>query len=244
MAPDGGGRHSLAPKPPLIRYDQVTPEGYEALLAQLASVFANASVGDFAKPVEIPVEETPYTPILVGVEVMRQVIQGQIGELETLNTQLQALNAGLERKVIEKSAEVVESEEKLRGMAIARPLVRTMIRRLIDTASIPPATLRSFGEELSASVQASDLNAFVEAFEAMGLGTLEVEGSHGPTMSFRASDLIERRDGTRMTTCFLTTGFLVGAVSRVLDAPAVAGEVTCQSRGDAACRFVARAKLA
>ncbi|HEX2021307.1 MAG TPA: hypothetical protein VHH36_01230 [Candidatus Thermoplasmatota archaeon] len=226
----------------MIRTDRVSAEGYADLLRALAPVFVDASMGDFTKPLPIPEEDSPYAPILVGVEIMRQVIQHQMEEVEALNRRLREANADLERKVEQKTLAIVQGEERLRRLVVARPMVRTMIRRLIDTASVSPGTLREFGEQLAADAQADDLHGFAQAFHAMGLGELSWSRLESGSYEFVARDLIERREGTRMTTCFLTSGFLGGATARSMGRPAVAGEVACQSRGDPECRFLARPK--
>lgn len=219
---------------------EVTPESYAGFLRSLAPFFVEASVGEFSTPLPIPEEETPFTPILVGVEVMRQVIREQLDEVESLNRELRAANEGLERKVEDRTIAMLQSEERLRRVSIARPVVRSLIRGLIDAGPVPPARLRAFGEDLASRVEAADMAAFVNAFDAMGLGRISFTETTPGQFAFAAHDLIERREGTRMTTCFLTSGFIAGATARVLGRAAVAGEISCQSKGDAECRFLAR----
>ena len=218
----------------------VTPESYAEFLRSLAPFFVEASVGEFSTPLVIPEEDTPFSPILVGVEVMRQVIREQLDEVESLNRELRAMNTDLERKVDERTLAVLQGEERLRRLSVARPVVRSLIRGLIDAGPVPPSKLLAFGEDLASRVDTDDMGAFVNAFDAMGLGQISFTEPSPGRYLFDAHDLIERREGPRMTTCFLTSGFLSGATRRVLGRPAVSGEIACQSRGDASCQFVAR----
>lgn len=134
--------------------------------------------------------------------------------------------------------------EELRAARVARPLVRRIVRELVDRTGADRSTLHAVGESLAREAQAESLADFIRAFDEMGLGHLAQAGVGGGRHRFVAHDLLERREGARLTTCFLTVGYLTGAVSRTLKMPALGTEVACQSRGDAQCEFVVQPKPA
>lgn len=153
-----------------------------------------------------------------------------------------------ERVVLAAMRDVTErkrAEEELRAARVSRPLVRRIVRELVDKTQADRGTLQSVGEGLAREAEAATLPEFVRAFSEMGFGQLEYVGEEAGRYRFAARDLIERRDGARLTTCFLTVGFLSGAVARAAGSFAVLGtEVACQSRGDPACLFVVQSKPA
>ncbi|HWH08838.1 MAG TPA: PAS domain S-box protein, partial [Candidatus Thermoplasmatota archaeon] len=137
------------------------------------------------------------------------------------------------------------AEEELRAARVARPLVRRIVRELVDRTQADRGTLLNVGEMLAREAEAGTLPEFARAFSEMGLGQLDYVGEEAGRVRFEARDLIERREGARLTTCFLTAGFLSGAVARALGAPGALGtEVACQSRGDPECRFIVQPKPA
>ena len=161
---------------------------------------------------------------------------------------LSPLGEGRERVVLAAMRDVTErkrAEEELRVARVARPLVRRIVRELVDRTRADRATLQAVGEGLAREADASTLEEFVGAFSEMGFGQLDYAGEEGGRYRFTARDLIERREGARLTTCFLTVGFLSGAVARAVPSSTVLGtEVACQSRGDPECQFVVQAKPA
>lgn len=132
--------------------------------------------------------------------------------------------------------------EELRAARVARPLVRRIVRELVDRTGADRSTLHAVGESLAREAEAVTLADFIRAFDEMGLGHLSQAGVDGGRHRFVARDLLERREGARLTTCFLTVGYLSGAVSRTLGTPALGTEVACQSRGDPQCEFVVQAR--
>lgn len=59
-----------------------------ASLRALTPVFAKASIGDFSEKVNIPEGDDEFIELYVGVEIMLEVIRGQLGELQSLNKSL------------------------------------------------------------------------------------------------------------------------------------------------------------
>lgn len=159
---------------------------------------------------------------------------------------LSPIGEGADRVVLAALRDVTERKraaEELRAARVARPLVRRIVRELVDKTQADRNTLQTVGEGLAREADARTLPEFVLAFTEMGLGQLEFVGEDAGRYRFTARDLIERREGARLTTCFLTSGFLSGAVARAVGSSNVLGtEVACQSRGDAECQFVVQAK--
>jgi predicted hydrocarbon binding protein len=186
-------------------------------------------VGDFSKDVPIPEAEDDLTPVYVGVQVMIEVVREALQDLSDLNRSLEA-------KVAEQTAEI-------QRMRVARPLVRRMIAELAEAGHVDRTALESLGERLAVGAQADALAEHLAFYEEMGLGWIRVrEEDHGRYV-FAARDLLERREGTRMPTCFLAAGYLKGAVSATRKgARSLVSEVRCQSRGDDECVFVVQAR--
>lgn len=136
-----------------------------------------------------------------------------------------------------------QTEAVLRRARVARPLVRRIVRELVDRTQADRNTLQAVGERLATEAEATSVEEHLRVFEDMGLGSVSLRTSGDGRYHFIAHDLIETRPGARLTTCFLTSGFLVGAVSKGQQGERVlATEVACQSRGDATCEFVVQKK--
>jgi predicted hydrocarbon binding protein len=201
------------------------------LVERLLPVFADASVGVFTRDVDVPEGEDDLTPVYVGVQVILEVIRAQLIEL-------QELNSSLERKVAVQGA-------ALQRATVARPFVRRIVRELCDRAGIGRAALHDVGLHLARGTDVADIERALDVFEEMGLGRLEMTPPRDGRFVFMGTDLIERREGARMTTCFLAAGYLAGAVSRLhADATVLGAEIECQSRGDAKCRFAVQVRAA
>lgn len=134
-------------------------------------------------------------------------------------------------------------EEELVAARVARPLVRDILQELLERGALTPSDLIETGRRLASKAGPADVGRLVDAFRDLGLaGTLRWEPST-ERHRFIATGLLERREGARSTTCYLTLGFLMGAVAKAHGAASTPGtETHCQSRGDEACVFVVREK--
>lgn len=133
-------------------------------------------------------------------------------------------------------------EEKLRAQTVARSLLRRMLSRLARESHLPVQTLRDFGRELADGVDAKDARGFVAAFSAMGLGSIGTEHVEGGRFRFSGHGLIEHTPGAARPTCFLTLGYLEGAVMRIAGSDALGTELACESQNQDQCRFVVSAR--
>lgn len=134
-------------------------------------------------------------------------------------------------------------QDELRAARVARPLVQEVIRDLLGRSGMRPPDLIETGRRLAEKAEADDVAAHTDAFVRMGLGGSLRWSREGPRHEFTATDLLERQEEAGTTTCYLTLGFLVGAVSKAHGGANAPGtEVKCQSRGDEACVFVVRVK--
>lgn len=135
-----------------------------------------------------------------------------------------------------------DSRRALLSQRLARPLVRRIVRALVEETRADYHVLMRLGEGLAREADATDLDALCGAYAEMGLGSLRHEPARGGQHVFVGHDLFERAPRSSSTTCYIALGFLVGAVSRAHGSPARGTEVACQSRGDAECRFVVQAR--
>lgn len=134
-------------------------------------------------------------------------------------------------------------EEEARAASIARPLARKIIQDLVETGGVAHQILTQVGRNLAAETQARDLDGFVAAFGEMGLGSVRLEKAEGQRYTFNGADLLEKRPGSRVTTCSFTLGFLSEVVSRINNnEPTLGTEIQCQSRGAKECHFVVQVK--
>lgn len=135
------------------------------------------------------------------------------------------------------------TEQEHRRLSVSRPLVRGILRSLIERTSADRRVLEEVGRGIAAGATASDIEGFVNAYVDLGLGELKYEGLREGRYVFTGRDLVERQESTRLTTCYLTLGYLMGAVARDAHSPHALGtEFHCQSRGDAQCEFVLHAR--
>lgn len=139
-------------------------------------------------------------------------------------------------------ADLDASQKELLTQRVARPLVRRIVRTVMEESHADYTVLSRLGNGLARDADASDLETLCRAYEEMGLGTLRVVSANGQYV-FSGTDLFERHPGAHSTTCHIALGFLCGAVSRLHAGSTARGsEVACQSRGDASCRFVVQTR--
>lgn len=135
------------------------------------------------------------------------------------------------------------AEEALLSQRVARPLVRQIVRGLMAQTRADVIVLLRLGEQLAAGLPDADLAAATKAYSEMGLGSLELVSSASGRFEFRGTDLLERTERSRTTTCYLALGFLRGAATRATGGtPSKGAETSCASRGDPECRFVVTAR--
>lgn len=133
-----------------------------------------------------------------------------------------------------------KAEGAMRAQMMTRGLARRLLHDLIQRAHVSDATVRAVGRGLAQDRPEGErtLESYAEAFSDMGFGTLRSEGKQGERYHFSAVDLLERRAGTSLPSCFLTLGYLEGAVTAVAGKRALGTEMRCQSTGHHECRFV------
>lgn len=135
------------------------------------------------------------------------------------------------------------SKKELVHNRVARPLVKRIVRSLIEETRADRGVLTRLGRSLARDADAADVETLCAAYDEMGLGALRLATKKGAQYSFVGHDLFERHPGFHSTTCDMALGFLVGAVARERPACAPRGsELACQSRGDPECIFVVHAK--
>jgi predicted hydrocarbon binding protein len=127
--------------------------------------------------------------------------------------------------------------------AIERPLARRIVQDLVEQGAVPHQVLTQVGRKLAIETSASSLDDHLGQYREMGLGSIEFEKADAGRYSFRGSDLLERRPGSRVATCSFTLGYLSEAVAHVHKGePTLGTEIECQSRGAERCRFVVQVK--
>lgn len=134
------------------------------------------------------------------------------------------------------------AEEEARAAQVARPLVRRIMREMLETGRLDPTFLADMGRRLAGEAKGDDVDTLIAAITSLGFGSIEAHADAPDRYTFVGHNLLEQRPGARSTTCDLTLGYLNGVVERVTGAVAVGTETACVSRGDRECRFVVRAK--
>jgi PAS domain S-box-containing protein len=138
-----------------------------------------------------------------------------------------------------------KAEESQQGERIARPLVRQVVQDLVEAGSVAHQALQAVGRKLALDHPQKDLDAYARAYHEMGLGELKIEKNEEGRVSFSGTDLLEKRPGSRVATCFFTLGYVSEAVSRVSNGePTLGTEIECQSRGSHECRFIVQVRKA
>ena len=135
------------------------------------------------------------------------------------------------------------SRREILSTRVSRPLVKRIVRALVETTRADYAILLRLGQMLAREAEGEDVVTLCRAYEETGLGVLAFDERRGNQYFFEGRDLFERAPGATSTTCHLALGFLTGVVSRLHDgAQAVGTEVACESRGARACRFVVQVR--
>lgn len=151
--------------------------------------------------------------------------------------------ATLEARVAERTQELDAAYGHLREHAVARDLVRRLLQGVSRKGRVRPEVLRALGRELAKGMEGASMEEYAAAFELMGLGGLRLSMAAPPRYALEGRNLLEREHAASQPTCFLTLGFLEGAVAALhLGAVGLGTEVACQSQGYAACRFVVAAR--
>jgi PAS domain S-box-containing protein len=141
--------------------------------------------------------------------------------------------------VVRDATERKAAEQAMLSSRVARPLVKRIVRTLMEETGADSMVLMRLGETLAREADAADMADFARAYAEMGFGRLVPLATDGKRSEFRGEALFEARTGARATTCYLALGYLCGAVGRQHEQGVARGaEVSCVSRGDAECRFV------
>ena len=124
--------------------------------------------------------------------------------------------------------------------AVRSRVSRAFARRLVGAISATNAQTLSLalGRNIVEPDDAADVDTYVEVYNDMGLGRLDLQSQQDRRWTFRGHDLIERQKDARMATCNMTRGYLEAAVSAHTSLPTIGTETKCESRRDAACIFV------
>lgn len=137
------------------------------------------------------------------------------------------------------SRRLQSAEERLAAShAVARELVRRMLGSLTRRSHLPAEALRDLGRELGRSVHAKNLEDALAAYASMGLGDVVRHEDPDALYRFVAHDLIEHLPHAKRPTCYLTLGFLEGAVEAITGHRALGTELECRSVSHEKCRFV------
>lgn len=147
------------------------------------------------------------------------------------------LVASLAALALENLERVSRAQADLMRHAVARGLVRKLMQGVARKAGVRPDALRALGRDLARDAHAGDLDGYTAAYTSMGLGQLDVERT-GDRCEFTGRDLLEYEAGSVEPTCYLTLGFLEGAVAAATGSRALGTEIACQSQGKPACRFL------
>ena len=132
-----------------------------------------------------------------------------------------------------------QAEALMRRETVTRALARRLLTEIVSRGRVPDSVIRETGRALASEVPAgSSLAECSEVYRAMGFGQLRYAGPEGARHVFTATDLIERQASALRPTCYLTLGFLEGAVGIATARRTLGSELRCQSLGHDACRFV------
>lgn len=129
------------------------------------------------------------------------------------------------------------AEAELRLQTLARPLVRDIMLTLLRHVPVPQEAAADVGRRLSVT-RFETVGAAVAAFRTMGLGDLRLVRQDAGRIEFEGHDLLEHRSGVTQPTCYLSLGFLEGALTGVMGAQVRGMETRCCSLGHETCRFV------
>lgn len=137
-----------------------------------------------------------------------------------------------------------KAESAMRAQMMTRGLARRLLHDLIRRAHVSEHVVRDLGRGLAVERATGERSAqaYAEAFADMGFGSLRYAGTQGNRHEFTATDLLEHRAESPLPTCFLTLGYLEGAMAAIIGRPALGNEMRCQSMGHEECRFVVMAQ--
>lgn len=133
-------------------------------------------------------------------------------------------------------------EEAEREQTVARRIVRRALVSEARPSAEVLAERRALGRSIACETQAGTLEKGLQTFRAMGLGDLWLVGQEGNRWVFEGNDLLDRTPGARMPSCSLAVGYVEGLLSSLTGEEMRGAELSCESQGHAACRFVALAK--
>ena len=183
-------------------------------------------------------EAMPSTPIVVltgetdletGVQALRAGADDYLVKPPPApDTLLRTLRHAVERRKLE--------EERRRG-TVTRKLVRTLLQRIGRSGVLTAPLRRELGRSLAAEAPSPDLRDTLAAFEAMGLGDLDIVSRSDDRLAVAGRRLIEVTPGAGIADCMMTLGFLEEAAARALGAPVLGAETRCESLGHPDCRF-------
>lgn len=181
----------------------------------------------FEGPLEIELQRGDGTAVPVEVSARNIPHRGRMARVTTF------------RDVSDRK----RADAELRVASVARPLVRKLIQDLVEAGGVAHQILQQVGRKFASDLSAKDVDALTRAFSEMGLGEVKVERAEEGRFTFTGTDLLERRPGSRVATCYFTLGYLSEAVSRVSKGePTLGTEIDCQSRGSAQCKFIVQVK--
>jgi PAS domain S-box-containing protein len=130
------------------------------------------------------------------------------------------------------------AESAMRTQTLTRALARRLLHDLLRRAHVSEHMVREFGRGLARERKVGSPQDHADAFVDMGFGALRFLARHQDRFEFSATDLLERRPNAALPTCFLTLGYLEGAIAAITGRNALGNEMRCQSMGHDDCRFV------
>lgn len=149
------------------------------------------------------------------------------------------IRATLEERVMERTRALDAANRELREQTVARKLAQRLVQGVARKGRVRPEALRALGRELAEGMRGADVEEYVASFSRIGLGDLHVAGHEARRYAVEGRGLLERETVAQQPTCFLTLGFLEGAVAALHpEANGLGTEIACQSLGHAACRFI------
>lgn len=123
---------------------------------------------------------------------------------------------------------------------VTRHLVRRMLQSVTAAGWSSQQARRLLGRDVGHEPVENDMESILASVEDMGLGQLYVGSASEDRFTVQGTDLLEATPGQGRPTCFLVTGLLESALSRVHGRRALATETECQSQGHAMCTFVVK----
>lgn len=132
-----------------------------------------------------------------------------------------------------------DAQRVLRSQGLSKGVTRGLLHDLLRRIDIPASVLREAGRALARDRKVRPrLDDYLDVYRELGLGDIVVTEQGATRWVFEGTDLLERHAGATLPTCHLTLGFLEGAISATIGAPALGNEMRCQSAGHERCRFL------